>query len=527
MIKKLTYIFIAIFSVQFLTPVSVHAQSGAIVSGAAGCAFGGAIESMITSSLGGLFGGLGGTAGGGIGGIVGGATAVPVADQSLRTAAAKQERKAFTLDRLASCAAKQLLHQMTLATIDWINSGFDGKPAFLTNPEEFLLYTADQLTGEMISNNGVLQGLCSPWNVDVRLAIALDQSALNQFGLDRYKYRCTLAGIIDAARNSRLTVGASLNGFIGGDFRQGGWPAFLEMTVGMHNPAAAYLMARSGAQQLVDQRTGAIKFDLQLGNGFRSETKCEEVPASQAGGRAGEYTISTTQTRDGYVRRCYQSTPGSVLAHMLNKNAESGIVQAELANDINAVVSALANQLVNQLLTKGLTGLSNRGSGVSFSGSGNLSSYTDQLRREAFGQSTFSSGGTTFSITGGNIGIVEPGPYEKYGLAIDSLRQTEGKLREALACFQAKSQEYQTSGNSAGQAFADTNIATINSNLENDVAGAITALEASQYALAGKTTFTEAERTAANVAYTSALESSSTLLQNAELYIMACNSPGI
>src|SRR4051812_41899594 len=134
-----------------LAPTPVHAQA----TGAA-CVLSGPAAALIAKGINKLFGAVG--------------INVPVNEDALRA-------KAFSLDRLASCAAKELLHQMTVATINWINSGFNGSPAFLTNPEGFFLDAADQFTGSFLSDNGPLQNLCSPWSVDIRLALAFGQSS--------------------------------------------------------------------------------------------------------------------------------------------------------------------------------------------------------------------------------------------------------------------------------------------------------------------------------------------------------------
>src|SRR6185369_6090297 len=40
-------------------------------------------------------------------------------------------------EELLKIAAKRLLAQMTLAVVNWINSGFHGAPLFIENPESF------------------------------------------------------------------------------------------------------------------------------------------------------------------------------------------------------------------------------------------------------------------------------------------------------------------------------------------------------------------------------------------------------
>lgn len=313
----------------------------------------------------------------------------------------KDNLKNFTLDALASKVAKQLLHQLTTSVVDWINSGYEGNPSFLTNPTGFFIDTADQISGQFISESGPLSGLCGPFNLNLRLNLALgDTTYINQ------RYACTLSTIINNAKNARVDAsvgvspdgmnigdiisgdvannpnainvnGASINDtgdFLSGNFGNGGWPAFVALTTEpQNNEYGAYIMARNDLSVQIAERQQEFNSDLDRGNGFLSWKKCEtlktvdteiESQVRDAEARyANDPTIKRKTNSDGTIeyQSCTTQTPGSILAGTLQTNLDSSVVQLEMANDINTVVNAAMTQLMNSMISKGLGTLSNGG----------------------------------------------------------------------------------------------------------------------------------------------------------------------
>ena len=396
---------IAFVSLISFAPASVQAQlSGSSVAGAVGsCAAGTLVSSAITSALSSVgssfsFGGSSdsssgssGSSSGGSGMFGGSSSSVPVNEVgAVKQNSDATHSKEFTLDRLASCAAKDILHQMTVSTINWINSGFNGNPSFITDPKGFLLDTANQLTGEMLSQDGPLRSLCSPWSVDIRLALALPQTQTQQA-----RYACTLSTIISSAKNATIN-GYSIQGFVNGDFKQGGWPAFISMTTAsQNNPVGIYLQAHSDLLYAMGQRQSSVSQSLLQGQGFLSWQKCETVNTGDAGsmdavvdGIDSKQYVSSGINPDAspgsagsqQVQQCHTETPGSSIVNALNVHTSSGVVETEMANDINSVVNALITQLTKQMLTNGLHSLSSSGSGVTSSGTSAAGSYVSQLQ---------------------------------------------------------------------------------------------------------------------------------------------------
>src|SRR4051812_47507436 len=61
------------------------------------------------------------------------------------------ELKAFVLDTLATTFAKMMIRRLTADVVQWIEGGFQGSPAFMTNPGGMFLDVADQISGEFLA----------------------------------------------------------------------------------------------------------------------------------------------------------------------------------------------------------------------------------------------------------------------------------------------------------------------------------------------------------------------------------------
>lgn len=358
-----------------------------------------------------------------------------------------QKLKDFVLDRLATMIAKQILHQMTVSVINWINTGFQGSPSFLTNPEGFFLDAADQVSGAFLAQSGALSRLCSPFITDLRLVLALEQVQLSNT-----RYSCTLSRVID-------NVNGSVEGFINGDFRQGGWRGFIELASAPQNtPGGAYLQAHSELLGLIANKKSSINADLTQGKGFLSWQSCKDVTNQINDPSQGEYfgdayqklsggfvdqTLSLNtgngtsikrvydkKTSDVSFQDCKTETPGSAISGMLEKNLNIPATELELANSINAILDALVGQMVNQIITGGVGALSRGGSGGS-------PAYTQQIitsitsSQNAQWQSVQRTYGNALSLTTGNID-----DYKNiYDQAVFAVASSKAQYQTARACI--------------------------------------------------------------------------------------------
>lgn len=211
------------------------------------------------------------------------------------------------------------IEKVTRSTVDWINSGFQGNPAYVTDLRGFLLDLADEETSLFIEGTA-LEALCSPWKLDIKIALALPQGQFER------EVACTLSDIV-----------ANMDDFINGDFSQGGWAGWFELTTKpQNNPYGLYLMTASELEQRIAGTQQEQTQLLSFGNGFFSQTKCEELPPGFVG-----------------PPRCKIVNPGVVIEEQLNNILFSGQRRLEVADEFNEILSALLGQLFKQILGAG------------------------------------------------------------------------------------------------------------------------------------------------------------------------------
>ena len=264
--------------------------------------------------------------------------------------------KEFTLDGIAAGLAKLVLKSITQSILTWINSGFQGSPAFVTDLKQFLLDRADQVVGDFIYGSE-LGFLCSPFQLDVKIALATayQEQAHEGFGSQS---QCTLSDVTD-----------NMEGFLNGSFNEGGYASLFEVTQNTINtPMGAYLAAEGEMYaRIVDEEGRTVK-ELDWGSGFLSFKVC-----------------SDTQKASGAQQNCTITTPGKVIEDALTVNLKSGTQALIEADEINEIIGALFAQLAKQAIT-GVNGLLGLGGGSQYSsnsfGDGSDQSFLDALNEE-------------------------------------------------------------------------------------------------------------------------------------------------
>ncbi len=283
--------------------------------------------------------------------LAGGNGALIVADYGLRTSAATQGTRNAGKDNItfASCItnvlAKAALQQITASVVNWINSGFNGQPSFITNYEQFFTNVADLAAGQFIQGAG-LSFLCSPFKLQIKVAIA--QSYANRNAAQS----CSLTGVIK-----------NINGFMNGNFAQGGWPGLLSFTtMPTNNPYGAYAYAQLGLQGAQSKALSNAKNNISP-TGFLAVQKatCNNGTTSYSPTLvAGVNQQAALAGGSGTSGGCKTSitTPGTVIEGTLQATLKSPIDQLGLANSIDQILNALTNQLITKTLQNGLSNLS-------------------------------------------------------------------------------------------------------------------------------------------------------------------------
>ncbi|MFA6094570.1 MAG: hypothetical protein WC757_01635 [Candidatus Paceibacterota bacterium] len=259
-------------------------------------------------------------------GAVSGANKVPVFDSEVygkmtltHNTLKELVKKETKTDGVCTMMAKVALGALTDSLVNWINSGFEGGPAFVTDFEGFMTNTADQIAGTFIKDQLGLGFLCEPFRVNIQLSLALKYTA---------KYareaRCTLTevgrNIENAINNASIGVNASLT-----------WDEWYDMTQKpQNNRYGAEMMAESELAFQIQTKTGTKKAVLDWGNGFKS-----------------------LQGPDGKIR-----TPGKTISDSLSGSMKTNFDELGMADEVDKVVAALARYLVTSIIQKGVSGSS-------------------------------------------------------------------------------------------------------------------------------------------------------------------------
>lgn len=263
-----------------------------------------------------------------------------------------QNVKEYGLDGIGWVLAKAVISSMIASTVDWINSGFKGSPAFVQDLDRFLLGVADEVAGAYLQElGGEFSFLCSPYSLNIRIALALEY----QQARERRPYEgCR---ITEAFEN--------FEEFVSGNFIEGGWNSWFEITAHpeIYTEYGQYLAARETLNQRISEAESREAVTLNFGDGFLSSKVCEQVDGPE-----------------GPEEQCRISTPGQTISKALSKTL--GLPQDSLvsADEIDEVIGALVGQIAVKAITgaAGLLGLS-ANTGYTYD-SFDAGSYVNQLR---------------------------------------------------------------------------------------------------------------------------------------------------
>lgn len=251
-------------------------------------------------------------------------------------------------------ALRFAIRQLTSEIVSFIDNGFkdaDGNsiPGFVTNPEQFFLETADGAIGEMLLGSE-LDFLCDPFKIDLKLSMGL------QYQPFKNTIACTLTGAI----NNATTSIANYADFIG----SGGWGTFLEYTT---LPANNQMGAGLLVQMEIDDRIADKKLldsqELSWGGGFLSWKDCPET-ATIYDSESGTNLTATNASDDARIQQyadlhakgardtkgCVVKTPGKEIADHISWINSTDLRQLEIADSLDAIINALANQVVKNVL---------------------------------------------------------------------------------------------------------------------------------------------------------------------------------
>jgi hypothetical protein len=277
--------------------------------------------------------------------------------------------------------AQNAIQSMVRSTVNWINSGFQGSPAYATDIKRTLQDASDQVA------EGFLRQLKSNLNINSPFRDLLSQNVLRNYYLSTSRDGFFLQNPYTLNRSS-----ANDSAFLRGDFTQGGFDAWLNTALNsQNNPFGALNAFETELAARVNGVQAQIHEELGWGNGFLSWRKCDLggntiqdttsqdiIPILDTSGKpTGQTTVGAVGTVSLTQKQtCFSShieTPGSVIADQLNHSLGLGADSLVNADEFDEIVNALLSQLMKNVLGgSGLSGLS-RGSSAT-----NARPYFDQ-----------------------------------------------------------------------------------------------------------------------------------------------------
>lgn len=264
--------------------------------------------------------------------------------------------KEYGLDTVGYTAAQIVLKKLTAKTVNWINSGFKGNPAYPTNPKQFFLDVGDDVASNILSSTK-LNKICAPFKAKVRIALVKNYLSEDE------NYSCTLT-----------TLKNNYDAFTQ-DFSQGGWNGWFEVTQNSGgNPFGVYFSAQSELLKKVSNEKGEYKTELEQGKGILSLKRCppaglvtqamiDQTKALIAMGnlKAENSAVAGKKVGDCTVPK-ETVTPGTLINDQLTKSLGATWEKLGAADEISEIMTALVTQLVEKALgsAKGLRGTSEK-----------------------------------------------------------------------------------------------------------------------------------------------------------------------
>ena len=270
------------------------------------------------------------------------------------------------LKSIARMVIKMLLQKITLSTVAWIQSGYEGKPFFIENTGEFLTDLA---------RTEILQ-----------FGLEIDDPNIFPFGRD---YMVRQANYFN--RRFQENARYSLNEFIAetspeytaddfiGDFSHGGWNGWLGITmIPANNPVGFELLASEELGARVNGQVNDVNARLEQADGFLGDQRCAEpkgltreahnaalenpvrIPIiDPATGKTIGYEIQGTCKRWEYV------TPGKLIAETATNAVNYPTDNILKAEDMNDAVALLIDSVVakfsSDFMNSGFAGVSSQG----------------------------------------------------------------------------------------------------------------------------------------------------------------------
>jgi len=252
---------------------------------------------------------------------------------------------------MVKALVKQLIHQFLMSIVDWINDGFDGSgPRFVSDPASFFADIADRAIGQVVMGSD-LNFLCSPFALDVRLALGLNYWS----GGFRDRITCTLSDIINNTMNAAERTAY-----------RNSWQSWLDLTTQpQNNPYGAYALAKSQIEIRIANQQFVAGKEADWGTGFLTTKRCVEYIT-------GEEELAMLDAYGGDPCLRYETvTPGKMIQEGISGTLQAEVSEYVAAEDLDAIFGALTNQMIGGIF---------KATGLFSGGRSNPNYYRNQFR---------------------------------------------------------------------------------------------------------------------------------------------------
>ncbi len=282
--------------------------------------------------------------------------------------------KESVLDGISYQMSRAMIQQMKNGMVRWIQSGYNGKPSFLINPEQMLRNMAATQAKMAITDiskyvsasaNGISAAIVTDIrNNQINTEAAFQKSITPTLGITIQNNVCTAEGFslliaakgwtdaqARAARNMLCASGITtetqqklLNTCFKESFACGGWNALLDLTQnpGRNTSLGQLDLAVNRIKTQTNNKTAQTTAEVARSGGFLDMKDCIK------------YKNITVNGKDEQLCDEYQSTsPGQKAVSMMGEVVTDPIKQARLVNEINEAVGSVASAFMSDLVGKG------------------------------------------------------------------------------------------------------------------------------------------------------------------------------
>ena len=253
------------------------------------------------------------------------------------------------LKSIGRLIVKLMIQKMTLSTVDWINHGFNGGPAFVQDPDKFF--------GDLAKNE-ILQ-----FGIDIKnptlypygkAFIQNTANYVNNSFENNAKY--SLDKMI------RDTTPQYSDVMFRKDFSKGGWNAWDALTQTPANNALGFnLLASNELNNRINNKIQSTTNQLIQSSGFLGDQRCSVNTSLTLQDRTNALKAKKQDPCIDQGGRWIYVTPGQLVANAaigVQNYPKDSLIQAQDLNDaLASITDALLNQFNAKVLQKGFTAL--------------------------------------------------------------------------------------------------------------------------------------------------------------------------